>query len=397
MRLPRNGVALALLLAGALGVRPAMGEPFVPKDDGEVLERLPEQPLSSGERALRRDLGARPGNLRVATRLAWEYVGRGRATSDPRYYGYAEGVLAPWWSMPEPPVPVLVLRATIRQHDHDFDGAMSDLDRALAADPDNAQAWLTRAIVAQVRGDLPQARESCDGVLRLASPLVAVACLSGTDALGGEAEKAYAALRRALERSGPAEIEAQRWGLSLLAEIAARLGRAPAAEAHFRQALALGRADDQLRAAYADFLLDAGRPHDVETLLGESPSSDGLRLRLALAGRMQGSPATAARIEALRQGFAAARRRGDTVHRREEALFTLRLLERPRDALRLASENWEVQREPLDARILLEAALAAGEPAAAAPVLDFLRRTGLDDARLAALAEAARKSLDGEA
>ena len=53
------------------------------------------------------------------------------------------------------------------------------------------------------------------------------------------------------------------------------------------------------------------------------------------------------------------------------------LLDRPARALQLARENWATQREPADARILLEAALAAGDPAAARPVLDWLERTGL--------------------
>lgn len=55
-------------------------------------------------------------------------------------------------------------------------------------------------------------------------------------------------------------------------------------------------------------------------------------------------------------------------------------------ALALAADNWALQREPRDARILLEAALAVGDPAAAAPVLDWLRRHRLEDRQLAALA-----------
>ena len=42
-------------------------------------------------------------------------------------------------------------------------------------------------------------------------------------------------------------------------------------------------------------------------------------------------------------------------------------------ALRLAAENYRSQREPRDARILLEAALAAKQYAAAQPALDWLR------------------------
>jgi hypothetical protein len=74
------------------------------------------------------------------------------------------------------------------------------------------------------------------------------------------------------------------------------------------------------------------------------------------------------------------------VHRGDEARFTLHLLNEPRAALELALANWEAQREPRDARIVLEAALAAGKPGAAQPVIEMLERTSLEDMRLAGLA-----------
>ena len=100
------------------------------------------------------------------------------------------------------------------------------------------------------------------------------------------------------------------------------------------------------------------------------------------------APATLGEHLALLQDrFDAARRRGDSVHLREEARFTLHLLDRPGEALELARRNWATQREPADARILLEAALAASQPAAAQPVLDWLDRTGLEHVGIEALVD----------
>jgi hypothetical protein len=48
----------------------------------------------------------------------------------------------------------------------------------------------------------------------------------------------------------------------------------------------------------------------------------------------------------LRARFDASRARGDIVHRREESRFQLQLNGDPKAALRLAQENWKVQREP---------------------------------------------------
>ena len=74
------------------------------------------------------------------------------------------------------------------------------------------------------------------------------------------------------------------------------------------------------------------------------------------------------------------------LHLGAESRFRLHLLDEPAAALRLARENWTVQREPIDARLVLEAALAAGDGAAARPVVGWLEETGLEDVRLAALA-----------
>jgi hypothetical protein len=52
-------------------------------------------------------------------------------------------------------------------------------------------------------------------------------------------------------------------------------------------------------------------------------------------------------------------------------------------ALRLAQQNWNVQREPWDARVLLEAARTRAE---AAPALAWLERTHFASPYLRALA-----------
>ena len=45
-------------------------------------------------------------------------------------------------------------------------------------------------------------------------------------------------------------------------------------------------------------------------------------------------------------------------------------------------QNWAVQKEPEDARLLLEGALAAKDPGAAADAIRLVRSLGLSDMRL---------------
>ena len=76
--------------------------------------------------------------------------------------------------------------------------------------------------------------------------------------------------------------------------------------------------------------------------------------------------------------------RGDAVHRREQARFFLDVDPNPGAALAAAEENWQVQREPDDALILLRAAQAAGQSPAAQPARQFLQQAHLQDVRMAA-------------
>jgi tetratricopeptide (TPR) repeat protein len=282
---------------------------------------------------------------------------------------------------------VLVLRATLRQNRHEFSTALADLSRALRLEPRNAQAWLTRAVILTVQGKYAAAMESCLPLFKLAEPLVSVACISNAGSQSGQAARHYELLRQTLASAPAANPESRRWALTLLAEIAARIGDPQAAERHFQEALAFEQPDAYLRAAYADFLLDQGRFAEVEALLKDETRVDGLLLRLALAERAQAKAGVIGHIDALAARFAASRAHGDSTHQGEEARFVLHLLDRPRVALQLAQANWRVQREPRDARILLEAALAARDKAVAEPVLAMLRRTRLEDGRLSALAQ----------
>ena len=72
----------------------------------------------------------------------------------------------------------------------------------------------------------------------------------------------------------------------------------------------------------------------------------------------------------------------DDTHAREAAYLALYLLDEPRRALDIALANWAVQREPIDARLVLEAALAARAPAAAQPVVDWLQANSVQHVEL---------------
>jgi hypothetical protein len=351
---------------------------FVPSEDAQVLERLAERntPQYQQLKALQAALARMPGDMSRATALAAAHIRIARQEGDPRYLGYAQSALAPWWRDPNAPTPVLVLRATIRQSLHDFDGAVADLGTALQREPRSAQALLTRATVLTVQGKYADARADCTTLARVAPEVYVVICVAAIDSVTGRARLASDSLARALSTL-PIDAASRAYAETTLGEIAHRLGDA-AAQDHFAAALQADPRDLYLIGAYSDWLLDQGRPADVMPLVIKETRVDPLVLRLGLAQQALQRPEATTTIAALRAQFDASRARGDVVHRREEARFELYLDRNPGKALALARDNWRVQREPADLRILAQAAAATGDADALATVRRWLAETGLE-------------------
>ncbi|MGZ8289355.1 MAG: tetratricopeptide repeat protein [Telluria sp.] len=381
---------IILICALFMSALAASAAPYTPASGSQVIETIPRKsdPRLRHLEQLRARVRAAPNDVRVATTLARSYIDVGRSETDPRYFGYAQAALAPWWNAKAPPAEVRLLRATLLQSTHHFKEAMADLNAVTTSDPSNAQAWLTRATVQTVKGDYAGATASCARLSALASQLASFACLGNVAGITGRLASSERLLETALARSGDAPVGEQVWVLTLLAEMATRRGDAVAAEDRYRRALAASPRDSYMLGAYADFLLDQKRPRDASRLLQSHARVDALLLRYALA--LKEDATAPVELEAvtkeLSARFNAAAQRGDSVHQREQARFELHLRGDAKAALALARQNWAVQKEPADARLVLEAAIGARNPAAAEPVLQWIDKSKLEDVAIAALA-----------
>ncbi|WP_334187423.1 tetratricopeptide repeat protein [Noviherbaspirillum sp.] len=327
---------------------------------------------------MRAELQRNPKNLTAAVRLARRYYSLVGEEGDPRYLGYAQAALAPWWTAPDPPTDVLILRASLGQFRHDFAGALADLGQVIEREPGNTEARTLRAIIHIVQARYDQAKTDCRA-MRQDAELIATGCEAMVDGLTGNADAAYRTLGDTLKRHPKASAPEKLWVHIRLAELAERLQRFDVAELHYRQALEFDITDGFLLAAYADLLLDLKRPADVVNLLKDKVRSDVLLLRLAFAERALNMPVAKEHEAALAARFEAAQRRGEAVHQQEEARFALYTEKDAKKALALAQDNWKVQREPRDARIFLEAGIAAKDAKAAQPVLQWLSESKIED------------------
>ena len=383
-----TGLVRAALAAAALAASAPAAAPYVPESDDVVLERVggPQDPELRRLAHAKRNVLDNPSELEPALTFARSAIELGRQRSDPRLMGQAEAALAPFVRVPEPALETRVLQATLLQNRHEFSLALNMLEPVFAQAPHHPQAWLTRAVIELVQGDPSASRASCTHLFGRVDALVAITCVGQASARAGRSRESYDAMRRALDGASEAPVSERKWSLIELGEIAARRGDSRAAEEHLRAALALDSDDAGTRVALADFLLDERRFAEARALIDAATPSDGALLRRALAQRALDDPDWQASARDLEARFAEARLRGAALHEREEARFALHLRDDPARAAELARANFATQREPADARILLEAALAARDRTSAQPALEWLAHTQLEDVRLAVLA-----------
>ncbi len=358
--------------------------PYKPVDASEVLETLYQPEGLRQIRALQKQHEQDPANRELSLTLIDDYIALGRREADPRYFGYAEAILKPMLPQTKAaPDPELLIReANILQHRHDFDAARVILNKIIKLAPTDPQAHIMRAVIALARGDYPQAQADCHVVFtQMRGALLGLTCVQAAESFTGNLQAHYDTLRNAYPAFAEGSPQADRgWALSALGEMAQRMGDSKAAESYFKQALRNDEKDYYAMAALSDLWLDENRPGEVVSLLTPYTRQDNLLLRLALAEDMAHGENRDTYTAMLKSRILAANERKEIVHLRDYARYALQLDHDPEGAFRMAKENWKTQKEPADAKILIESAIAAGEKDIARDVLAWQKEQGIQDA-----------------
>ncbi len=312
-----------------------------------------------------------------AVRQAEAYLRLARATNDARYFGRAEAAIRPWDSGTRVPPGIDLLAADLAQQRHEFSIARQRLDRILANDSRNVEAWIKRANVGLLMGDAASARRDCIGALQAGAALPGTVCLA-TAMTGPASLERARRLLAALPLDGTTA-DLARWRLLTEADLALRAGDEPAALGLLEKAHALDPAHEETRTKLAELLLERAsfaRAQALARAPGPSLARQLVALRAAEALRDAQAPALRAGLEA---AFALARRRGETPHDREEAGFALHVDHDAARSLVLAQRNFARQKDTADLRLLAEAARAASSASALESLRAWMRTTGFQD------------------
>jgi tetratricopeptide (TPR) repeat protein len=350
-----------------------------PLTDNTVLARGPKRVIKTNSIA--------DNDFASAVRSAQIWVETARRDNDPRAYGYAQQALSPWWSQTNPPLEVLRLRAKIMQVDHHFDAAHDDLLRLLALNPRDGQARFDLATLLTTTAQYREARTHCEALNSISRGLIPAMCFAQIDGIEGDARGAIVRLNAALSAAADAPATLRAWATTSLAELYERVGETALAKAAFARALVLDPGDSYNKIAFADFLLSQNSAPQVLTLFREPIEKlpDAALLRLTLAARTLGTPEASALASTIRTRLAASGQRGPSPHLREEALLALKLDRLPQKAAELALKNWQTQKEPADALLLLEAGRSAQNKMALDTATQWLRVTRFEHPSIGAL------------
>jgi hypothetical protein len=338
---------------------------YVPTDDAQVIAQLP----------LRMHSGLAPTVQQAPERAmaqAKALIEQSRREADPRSLGQAQALLQQLPLGRRQSLDAIVLSATIAQSLHRFDEARQMLNQGLAqptsASPNQpamarAQALLLLASIERVTGHYPASLQACKQLAHTASARIyAAACLAETHSLQGKHSEARATFAALLSTSAHDKALAA-WLLSLSAENEERAGNDKAAQAAYEQSLSL-QADRYTAIAYADFLIRTAQPALAIAGLSHEPQTDTVLLRRAYALRKLQKPEWLKLRDELaaRMRTAQAREADGSFdgHAREAAQFYLWLADDSARAMALAQQNWQKQREPADALLLVDSARRTG-------------------------------------
>ncbi|MEH6354789.1 MAG: hypothetical protein V7760_02035 [Marinobacter sp.] len=309
-------------------------------------------------------------------------ISEARLSGDPRFLGYAERLFKQQAGTQLTDA-LLVLRATLAQSLHQFDAARQDIQTVLdrsQSPTQRTQALLTLSNLEIVQGHYGLARTLCGQLTTEYPGLIAASCHAQVAARTGAAKAAYDTLI-AITRAAVRATDQQRlWAEGTLGDIAAQLGQRSAIEHWYR---VLNQYPDDLytRAQLADWFLQADEPDQALALTEGYEAIDTLAVIRVIAMRRVDHPEAPALTLQLRERFDEALWRGSMLHQRDLARFELDIEQRPTAASQHAMANWASQREPLDTRLAIRAAVAAQDSTALNQLREWLKQQNQSDER----------------
>ncbi|MEY4756740.1 MAG: hypothetical protein RJA34_1638 [Pseudomonadota bacterium] len=343
----------------------------------------------SALRALDKAWRAQPTNLDASLAYARAVFITGLTEGDLRWFGSAKAAMTPWWLAKELPADAYFLRGLIKQGFHDFRAGLEDINLAIAREPGRPEFWSWRFALHLLLADMAAAQQDAQEMARLFGEQEASVYRAILLYRGGQAKAAITSLEGLRIAPDFQGASSQEWLGFHLGEAYRVAGQAEQAITLWKKQLQTSPRSHLLRLSLADVLNQQGRHREarqIATMSGPSDSTtDALLMQTLLASRglKDGDEVRLASLFEARMKSQALRQ--ESLIERPKLVYLISYGKDLTAGLALSIENWKLQKEPADAVLFAQAALALQQPRAAEPVVAWANETRYTDPQLSPL------------
>ncbi len=332
---------------------------------------------------------AQPQDINPALAYARAVFTLGLTEGDLRWFGSAKAALGPWWQATDLPAEGYFLRGLIQQGFHDFKAGLIDIDRAIALEPRRAEFWSWRFALHLLQADLVSARQDTEEIARLFGKEEADVYRAVLLYRTGQPVPAVQTLMRAIRSPNYQDGSSQDWLGFHLGEAHRVAGQPTQALAVWEGRLKASPRSHLLRLSLADLLNQQGQYRQAKAVaMNQSDMgslTDALLMQALVASRGlkdADEPRLASQMDARLRAQAL---RQEALIERPKLIYQIAYGRDLAAGLSLSIENWQLQKEPPDAVLFAQAALALGQAQAAAPVVEWAEKSGYTDPQLGPL------------
>jgi Tfp pilus assembly protein PilF len=304
--------------------------------------------------------------------------------------------LTPWWTAADLPADAYFLRGLVKQGFHDFQEGLQDINRAIALEPARAEFWSWRFALHLLLADMSAAQKDIEEIGRLFGEEEAKVYRAVFLYRTGQPLPAVDKLSQAIRSVNYQDASSQDWLGFHLGEAHRVAGQPAKALAVWGQRLKASPQSHLIRLSLADLLNQQGQYRQALTIAMAATGSgnvqnstasmtDALLMQAVLASRGMKDPdesRLASQLEARLQSQAL---RQEALIERPKLIYQIAYGRDVKAGLALSVDNWQLQKEPPDALLFVQAALALGQARAAEPVVSWAEKTGYTDPQLTPL------------
>lgn len=375
------------------GLAATAQERFVPKASEVVLSASVHTSggRASSLRALDQAWRAQPQDLPAALAYARAVFTLGFNEGDLRWFGSAKAALMPWWQATDLPADGYFMRGLVKQGFHDFDGGLQDINRAMALDPARAEFWSWRFALHLLQANMGAARQDAEDIAQRFGPQEGHIYSAVLAYRTGQALTAVQKLSASMRLPNYQDAASQVWIGFHLGE-AHRVAQQPEqATALWQRLLQAHPQSHLLRLSLADLLNQQGQFRQAKAVAtaqatpSNSNLTDALLMQALLASRGLKAPDESALAQQMAARLQSQALRQESLIERPKLIYQIAYGQDLAAGLALSIENWQQQKEPPDAVLFVQAALARQQARAAEPVVQWAQTTGYSDPLLAPL------------